>query len=47
MLFRLIGQLMKVAATFRSGEARDDLAHLGDELVRLDRRQAQPRASSR
>jgi hypothetical protein len=38
--FRLIGRLQK-------GEAGRDLTHVGDELVRLDRRPAQARATSR
>ena len=47
MLLGLLGRLMKAMARFRSGEARADLDHVGDELVRLDRRRPQPRATSR
>lgn len=47
MLLGLIGRVMKVLARFRSGEARRDLEHVGDELVRLDRRPPQARATSR
>jgi hypothetical protein len=47
VLLGLIGRAMKVLARFRSGEARADLDHVGDELVRLDRRPAQAPATSR
>jgi len=47
MLLGLIGRLMKVMARFRSGDARTDLDHVGDELVRLDRLRPQPRTTSR
>lgn len=47
MLLGLIGRLMKVLARFRSGDERADLEHVGDELVRLDRRHPQLRATSR
>ena len=47
MLLGWIGRLMKAIARFRSGEARADLEHVGDELLRLDRRRAQPPATSR
>jgi hypothetical protein len=47
MLLGLIGRAMKALARLRSGEARDDLDHVGDELVRLDRRPVQPPTTSR
>jgi hypothetical protein len=43
----LVGRLMKAFARFRAGEARSDLEHVGDELIRLDRRRPQPATTSR
>jgi len=47
MLLGLIGRAMKFLARFRTGEARSDLEHVGDELVRLDRRPAQRPVTAR
>ena len=47
MFLGLLGRVMKALARFRTGEARADLEHVGDELVRLDRRARQPPATSR
>ncbi len=47
MLLGVLGRLMKALAHVRTGEARTDLEHVGEELVRLDRRRPQPPATSR
>jgi hypothetical protein len=47
MLLGLLGRAMKALARLRTGEARADLEHVGDELVRLDRRTPQRPATSR
>jgi len=47
MLLGLIGRLLKALARLRPGDARADLEHVGDELVRLDQRRPQRRATSR
>jgi len=47
MWLGLMGRAMKAIAHVRTGEARADLEHVADELVRLDRRPAQPPATSR
>lgn len=47
MLLGVIGRAMKALARFRTGEARSDLEHVGEELVRLDRRRPQPPTTSR
>jgi hypothetical protein len=47
MLLGWVGRGMKLLAKLRTGDARADLEHVGDELVRLDRRRRQPAATSR
>ena len=47
MFLGLLGHLMKAVARLRRGDERADLEHVGDELVRLDRRPRQPPATSR
>lgn len=47
MLLGILGRAMKALARFRTGEARADLEHVGDELVRLDRRGRQGTTNSR
>jgi hypothetical protein len=47
MLLGLIGRAMRAIARLRSGEERADLDHVGEELVRLDRRRPQPPTTSR
>jgi len=47
MLLGAIGRAMKLLARFRAGEARSDLEHVGDELVRLDRPRPQRPVISR
>ena len=47
MLLGVLGRLMKAVAKIRGGDAGSDLEHVGDELVRLDRRRPQPPATSR
>jgi hypothetical protein len=47
MFLGLLGRLLQAIARFRPGEEGQDLAHFGQELVRLDRRPRQPRRSSR
>lgn len=47
MIARLIGYLFRVMARFTPGEAGADLDHVGQELLRLDRRSPQPSATSR
>jgi len=47
MILGLLGRLMKAVAKLRGGDAASDLAHVGDELVRLDRSRAQPPTTSR
>jgi hypothetical protein len=47
MFLGLLGRAMKLLAKFRQGEARSDLEHVGDELVRLDRRPRQAATTSR
>jgi hypothetical protein len=47
VLLGLIGRAFRLLARFTDGEARRDLAHVGDELVRLDRRPPQAPATSR
>lgn len=47
MLFGMLGRLLRAVARFTSGDARDDLEHVGGELVRLEGRARQDPASSR
>ncbi len=47
MLARWLGRLFHVVATFTRGEAGRDLAHLADELERLDARPRHPGTISR
>ncbi|HYB62800.1 MAG TPA: hypothetical protein VEE86_00020 [Thermoplasmata archaeon] len=47
VLLGLIGRILKALARLRSGDARADLEHVGDELVRLDQRGPQRGATSR
>lgn len=47
MLVGLIGRFLCVMARFTPGDAGHDLDHVGQELIRLDRRRGQPRATSR
>ncbi|HTW55919.1 MAG TPA: hypothetical protein VMG36_05680 [Thermoplasmata archaeon] len=47
MFLGLLGRFLQAVARFRPGEEGRDLAHFGEELVRLDRRPRQPRSSSR
>ncbi|MGI0129950.1 MAG: hypothetical protein ACREEC_07365 [Thermoplasmata archaeon] len=47
MILGLIGRVFRAAARFTPGESGRDLAHVGDELIRLDRRPRQRRATSR
>lgn len=41
MIARWVGRLFRVAAKLSPNEASEDLARVGDELVRLDRPPAQ------
>ena len=47
MIVRLIGYLFRAMARFTPGEAGRDLDHVGQELVRLERRPAAAAATSR
>jgi len=47
MILAWIGRIFRAAARFAPDSTRSDLEHVGDELVRLDRRPRQPRATSR
>jgi hypothetical protein len=47
MILGLIGRLFRLAARFHAGDSSRDLDHVGEELIRLDRRRRQPRATSR
>ena len=47
MLLGLIGRAMKALARFHPGDSSADLEHVGEELVRLDRRRPQPPTTSR
>ncbi len=47
MLLGWLGRSFQLLARFAPEEARADLRHVGEELVRLDRRRAQGRATSR
>jgi hypothetical protein len=47
MFVGLVGRLMRGLTPFAPPETRADLAHVGDELIRLDRRPRQPRPISR
>jgi len=42
-----IGRMMRSLSAFAPPETRTDLAHVADELIRLDRRPRQPRPISR
>ncbi len=46
MIVGLIGRLFLCAAAVRPVPASTELAHVGDELVRLERRRAQRRRIS-
>ncbi|HXW67190.1 MAG TPA: hypothetical protein VEL82_04875 [Thermoplasmata archaeon] len=41
MIVGLLGRLFRSIGRVRGGDAGRDLAHVGDELVRLDARSAQ------
>jgi hypothetical protein len=47
MWLGLVGRAMKLVAKLRPGPSRADLDHVGDELLRLDRRKPQTRTTSR
>jgi hypothetical protein len=47
MIAGLIGRCFRAVARLTRGEGRADLDHVGAELVRLEARRAQDRASSR
>ena len=47
MIYRLIGYLFRTMARFAHGEVGQDLDHVGNELLRLDRRSPQPATTSR
>ncbi len=47
MIAGLLGRLFVAAARFTPGEAGTDLAHVGEELRRLEARHAHPATSSR
>ncbi len=47
MLAGLVGRLFRVAARFTPGAEGRDLDHVGEELVRLERRPAQRPTTSR
>ena len=42
-----VGRWLRAMAPFATPETRADLVHVGDELIRLDRRPRQPRRISR
>jgi hypothetical protein len=42
-----VGRLFRIASQLRPGPAAADLAHVGEELVRLERRRAQAETTSR
>jgi len=43
----IVGRLFRLAARLRPGPAAADLAHVGEELVRLERQRAQAATTSR
>lgn len=47
MIVGLVGRLFRLAARLRPGEASDDLARVGAELERLERRRRQRSRTSR
>ncbi len=47
MIARLLGSVLRAVAKLTPGEAGADLDHVGDELMRLDRRPPQTAATSR
>jgi len=47
MILGIIGRAFRLIARFEKGEAGRDLDHVGDELIRLDRRSAQRPQTSR
>jgi hypothetical protein len=47
MIVGIVGRLFRIAARLRPGPAAADLARVGQELVRLERRRAQVATTSR
>jgi len=47
MIAGFVGRLFRIVARLRPGPAAADLAHVGEELVRLERRSAQAATTSR
>ena len=47
MIVGLVGRTFRALAVWRSGEAAEDLDHVGAELVRLEARRAQRPVTSR
>jgi hypothetical protein len=47
MIVGMLGRALRAVARLTRGESGADLDHVGAELVRLERRRAQPPATSR
>jgi hypothetical protein len=47
MILGILGRLMQLVARLGPAGSREDLRHVGEELVRLDRWRRQPPATSR
>ncbi len=47
MILRIVGLWMRWMSRFAPGDTAQDLDHVGAELLRLEDRRPQPRATSR